>query len=60
MGEVTDKIAGYANEAAGKIKQAIGDATNNPELEADGAAQEAKGDLQKVKGDVKGALGDKI
>ncbi|MDB5683232.1 MAG: CsbD family protein [Sphingomonas bacterium] len=60
MGELTDKTKGYANEAAGKVKRAVGDATNDPEIRAEGNAQEAKGDLQKAKGAVKGALGNDI
>ena len=43
MGELTDKIKGNANEAAGKIKSGIGDATDNHDLEAEGKSQEAKG-----------------
>jgi uncharacterized protein YjbJ (UPF0337 family) len=60
MGEVTDKIKGYANEAAGKVKRAIGDATDDPHMIAGGDMQEAKGDLHKGVGTVEGALGDKI
>ena len=60
MGELTDKAKGYANEAAGKVKRAVGDATDRPDIRAEGDAQEAKGDLQKAKGAVKGALGDDI
>jgi uncharacterized protein YjbJ (UPF0337 family) len=60
MGELTDKIKGNANEAAGKIKSGIGDATDNHDLEAEGKSQEAKGKGQQVKGQVKGALGDDI
>jgi uncharacterized protein YjbJ (UPF0337 family) len=56
MGEITDKVKGAANEAAGKIKRAIGDATDRPDIRAEGDAQEAKGDLQKAKGDVKGVI----
>ena len=56
MGEVKDKLKGAANEAAGKIKRAVGDATNRPDIRAEGDAQEAKGDLQKAKGKVKGAI----
>jgi len=56
MGEMLDKTKGHANEAVGKTKRAIGDATNNPELRAEGDAQEAKGDIQKAKGAVKGAI----
>lgn len=60
MGELIDKTKGYANEAAGKTKQAIGNATDNEKLEAEGLAQEAKGDLQKGVGAVKGAFGNKL
>lgn len=60
MGELIDKAKGYANEAAGNTKQAIGKATDNDKLQAEGLAQEAKGDLQKAKGAVKGAFGDKV
>ena len=36
MGELKDKAAGTANDLAGKVKEGIGAATNNPELEAEG------------------------
>ena len=60
MGELTDKIKGHANEAIGKVKRAVGDATDRPDISAEGDVQEATGDFQKAKGSVKGALGDKI
>ena len=47
MGSTTDKIKGYANEAAGKAKQGVGKVTGNDKMRAEGAAQEAKGDAQK-------------
>jgi uncharacterized protein YjbJ (UPF0337 family) len=56
MGELKDKVAGHANELAGKVKRAAGDALDRPDLRAEGDAQEAKGDLQKTKGAVKGAV----
>ena len=56
MGELTDKIKGNANEAAGKIKQQSSD----PETRAEGRGQEAKGKGEQLKGKVKGALGDDI
>jgi uncharacterized protein YjbJ (UPF0337 family) len=56
MGEFIDKIKGNVNEAVGKAKQE----SNNPETQADGAAQEAKGKAQQLGGKVKGALGDDI
>ena len=60
MGEFTDKVAAAGNKLAGKVKEEIGDATNNPELEAEGKAQQLKGTGQDVKGSVKGALGNDI
>jgi len=56
MGEMLDKAKGHANEMMGKAKRAIGDATDRPDIRAEGDAQEAKGDLQKAKGEVKGVI----
>ncbi|MEO5867370.1 MAG: CsbD family protein [Sphingomonas sp.] len=56
MGELTDKIKGNVNEAIGKVKQH----SNDPDTQADGAAQEAKGKAQQLGGKIKGALGDDI
>jgi uncharacterized protein YjbJ (UPF0337 family) len=56
MGELTDKIKGNVNEAVGKAKQH----SDNPDTQAEGAAQEGKGKVQQFKGKVKGALGDDI
>lgn len=53
MGEMTDKIKGNANEAAGKLKQQ----SNDPETRSEGKEQETKGEGQQVKGAAKGALG---
>jgi uncharacterized protein YjbJ (UPF0337 family) len=60
MGEFTDKAKGLGNEIAGNAKQVAGDATDNDNLKAEGAAQERKGEAQNLKGKVNGALGDKI
>ena len=43
MSGTSDKAAGVANEAAGKVKQGVGSAVGSDKLKADGAAQEAKG-----------------
>lgn len=51
MGSTSDKISDKANELTGKVKQASGDATDDPKLQAKGAAQKAKGDAQHVKAD---------
>ena len=56
MGELTDKIKGNVNEAAGKLKQH----SDDPAPRAEGAAQEVKGKGQQTIGKVKGALGDDI
>jgi uncharacterized protein YjbJ (UPF0337 family) len=60
MGELTDKIKGNLDEAAGKVKQAIGGHQGDPALHDEGVAQEAKGKGEQFKGKVKGALGDDI
>jgi uncharacterized protein YjbJ (UPF0337 family) len=56
MGSTTDKVKGYANEAAGKAKQGVGKAVGNDRLRAKGAAQEIKGNAQKAMGKAKGAI----
>jgi uncharacterized protein YjbJ (UPF0337 family) len=56
MGELTDKIKGNLDEAAGKIKQH----SDDPETRDEGAAQELKGKGEQFAGKVKGALGDDI
>ena len=57
MSSTTDKIKGYANEAAGNIKQGVGRAVGSAKLEAEGHAQEAKGDIQKSSGEIKRSVG---
>jgi uncharacterized protein YjbJ (UPF0337 family) len=53
MSSTTDKMKGYANEAAGKTKRAVGDLTGDRDMKAEGDAQEAKGDVQKTVGKAK-------
>ena len=60
MGEFTDKIDAAGNKIAGNVKEAVGKATANDSLEAEGKAQQVKGTAQDVKGSVKGVLGDDI
>ncbi len=60
MGEMNEKAKGMANEIAGKTKQVVADATDNPKLRVEGDLQQAKGKVQNATGDVMGALGDKI
>jgi uncharacterized protein YjbJ (UPF0337 family) len=60
MGATTDKIKGVANEAIGKAKQGIGEATGSERLQGEGAVQEIKGKGQKAVGDVKQATKDTV
>jgi len=56
MTSTSDKIKGAANEVVGKVKQAVGSATDDSKLRAKGAVQEAKGDAQKAEGQAKDAV----
>jgi uncharacterized protein YjbJ (UPF0337 family) len=60
MSSTTDKIKGATNEAIGKAKQGIGEATGSERLEGEGAIQEAKGKGQKAVGDAKDATKDAL
>ena len=55
MSSTTDKIKGTTNEAIGKAKQGLGEATGSDQLQGEGAMQEAKGKGQKAVGDAKDA-----
>ena len=48
-----DQIKGKANEVAGKVKEEVGDATDNTSLEAEGQDQKIGGKVQKKVGQVK-------
>jgi uncharacterized protein YjbJ (UPF0337 family) len=48
-----DKAKDKAEELAGKAKAAMGDATDNPDLEAEGRMQEAEADVKQAGEDVK-------
>ena len=51
-----DKIKGTAHELKGAIKEKIGHATNNPDLEAKGTAEKVGGKVQKKVADVEKVL----
>ncbi|MBR1197031.1 CsbD family protein [Bradyrhizobium sp. AUGA SZCCT0240] len=55
MGSTADKLKGTANEAIGKAKQGIGEATGSEQLQGEGVIQEVKGKGQKAMGDTKEA-----
>jgi uncharacterized protein YjbJ (UPF0337 family) len=47
-----DKAQGGAHELKGAAKQKIGEAVNNPDLEAEGAGEKLGGKIQKKIGDI--------
>jgi uncharacterized protein YjbJ (UPF0337 family) len=47
-----DQIEGKFHEIKGKVKEKAGQATNNPDLETEGAAENLGGKLQKKIGQV--------
>ena len=60
MGSTADKIKGTTNEAIGKAKQGIGEATGSEQLQGEGVIQEVKGKGQKALGDAKEAAKDAL
>ena len=60
MGATTDKIKGATNEAVGKAKQGVGEATGSDRLKGEGVIQEVKGKGQKAVGEAKEATKDAV
>jgi uncharacterized protein YjbJ (UPF0337 family) len=52
-----DEVKGKAHEIKGKIKQKVGRALNDPNLEADGEDEEIAGTIEKKVGQVKKVFG---
>lgn len=50
-----DEVEGTAKEVRGSVKDAIGKATGDKKLQADGAADKVEGKVQKTAGKVKEA-----
>ncbi len=53
-----EKVKGAVDDAAGRAKRQIGEWTDNPNLQVEGAAQQVKGKAEKVVGNVKDAAKD--
>ena len=53
----TDKATGEFHEVKGKVKEKIGRAMNNPDLEAEGRGEKIGGKIQKKIGQVEKVLG---
>ena len=52
-----DIAKGKFHEVKGKVKETVGRATNNPDVEAEGLAEKIGGKVQKKIGQVKKVLG---
>ena len=52
-----DKAQGTFHEVKGKVKEKVGRATNNPDLEAEGQVERLTGKVEKKVGQVKKVLG---
>jgi uncharacterized protein YjbJ (UPF0337 family) len=48
-----DEVKGGAKDAMGAVKQAVGKATDNPKLHAEGTADRIEGKTQKAAGELK-------
>jgi uncharacterized protein YjbJ (UPF0337 family) len=48
-----DRVKGPAKEGIGKVKEGWGDATNDPDAQAEGEADQAEGKLQNTWGETK-------
>jgi len=53
---LADKAKNAAQDAAGKVKEAVGDATNNEKLEAEGKKDQAAAETKKAGEGVKDAF----
>ena len=54
----TDRVVGSAKSMAGKVEKAAGDAFDDKQTQAEGAARDAEGTLQNAFGQVKDAARD--
>jgi len=55
-----DEIKGKVERAKGKVKQHIGQATDDPELHDEGVADEATGDVREGYGKARRKVGDAL
>ncbi len=58
MGSMTDKVKGVANQAGGKVKEGVGRATGDEELQAQGEGDQMKSNLKQAGENVKDAFKD--
>jgi uncharacterized protein YjbJ (UPF0337 family) len=53
-----DTVQGEAEKLSGKVKESIGNATNNDRLATEGQAEQIKGGVRKAVGNAKDAVSD--
>jgi uncharacterized protein YjbJ (UPF0337 family) len=51
-----DKVEGTINASVGSVKEVVGQATQNSDLEIEGTVQKTKGRFQKLSGAVKDTI----
>ena len=51
-----EHVTGKVDELKGKVKQGVGNATNDPGLQTEGTMDEVKGKVKQAYGDVKDAV----
>ena len=54
---IENEIAGKVHEVKGKIKEKVGELTNDPDLEGEGIGEKLGGKVQKKIGQLEKALG---
>ncbi|WP_127143220.1 CsbD family protein [Pelagibacterium montanilacus] len=55
-----DEVKGAGNKAKGAVKEAVGKAVGNEQLQAEGKMDKAKGHVQEKSGKAKDAVRDKL
>ena len=55
-----DELEGKAEKVKGKVKQGVGDATDNERLHDEGVADEAAGEVQDTAGSARRKVGEAI
>jgi uncharacterized protein YjbJ (UPF0337 family) len=55
-----DEVAGKAEQIKGKIKRAVGNAADDPELHDEGVTDEADGEVREGFGTVKRKVGEAV
>lgn len=58
MGGLDDKLEGKADELSGKVKEGVGDATDDRRLQAEGVGDQAEGKVEQAIGEAKDAWED--